>query len=80
MEIKDKIVEILQNNNINPILSGNPKFLATIRIYEDEKDIDKVIYELESFFKSFSSYSISSSHVSPCCAPSFEEIRYRIVL
>jgi len=80
MEIEDKIVEILENNNIKPILSGYPKFLATIRIYEDKGNIDKILDELESLFKNYSSYSISHSHVSSCCAPSFEEIRYKVVL
>jgi len=80
MEIEDKIVEILEKNNIKPILSGDPKFLATIRIYEGEENIAKILDELGSLFKNYSSYSISSSHVSSCCAPSFEEIRYKVVL
>ena len=79
MEIEDKIVEILKNNNIKPILSGDPNLLATIRIYENEETVDKVLGELESLFKNYSSYSISSTHVSSCCAPSFEEIRYKVV-
>jgi len=80
MEITDRIFEILENNNIKPVLSGDPKFLGTIRIYEENKNIDKILSELESLFKNYSSYSITSSHVSSCCAPSFEEIRYKIVL
>jgi len=80
MEITDKVIEILENNNVKPILSGDYKFIGTIRIYETDADINKILKELESFFKNYSSYSIVSSHVSSCCAPSFEEIRYNIVL
>lgn len=78
MEIIDKIIEILENNNVKPVLSGDPEFLGTIRIYEGEENIDEILNELESLFKSYSSYSITSSHISSCCAPSFEEIRYKI--
>ena len=77
MDINDKIIEILENNNIQPIISGDPKFLGTIRIYEEDK-VDKVFEELESLFNNYSSYSINCSHISSCCAPSFEEIRYKV--
>ncbi|RBQ22958.1 hypothetical protein ALNOE001_13510 [Candidatus Methanobinarius endosymbioticus] len=79
MKIEKEISEILENNNINPVLSGNPEFLAIIRIYEEGK-ADKVIKELEVFFKKFKSYSINSSHINPCCSPSFDEIRYKLVI
>lgn len=77
MDINDKIVEILEKNNVNPIISGDPEFLGTIRIYEEDK-VDKVFEELESFFKKYSSYTINCSHISSCCAPPFEEIRYKL--
>jgi len=76
-KIEDKIIKILENKNITPILSGNPRFLGTIRIYEEYK-LEETISELESLFKKYKSYSITTSHVSSCCAPSYEEIRYRI--
>ena len=62
MEITEKIVEILENNNVKPVLSGDPEFLGIIRIYEDKINIDKILSELESLFKDYSSYSINSSH------------------
>lgn len=74
---ENKIIEILKKNEITPIISGNPLFLGTIRIYEGEK-LDKVLDELESFFKKFKSYTLSSSHVSSCCTLSYEEIRYKV--
>lgn len=77
MGIDDKITEILEKNNVNPIISGDPEFLGIIRIYEEDK-VDKVFEELESLFNNYSSYSINCSHISSCCAPSFEEIRYKV--
>jgi hypothetical protein len=79
MSIEREIITILKNNGINPILSGNPEFLATIRIYEEDK-VDKIINELEPLFEKFNSYFVTSSHVSSCCAPSFDEIRYKVIL
>lgn len=78
-KIEKKIIEILKKNQITPIISGNPLFLGTIRIYEEEK-VKNVLDELKSLFKSYKSYHMSSSHVSSCCAPSYEEIRYNIEL
>lgn len=79
MDINNEVIKILQNNNIKPILSGDPRFLATIRIYEDE-NIEKVLSELKTLFENFENYSICSSYIDPCCAPSFEEIRFKITL
>lgn len=78
MNIDDEIIKILENNNVNPILSGDPEFLGIIRIYEEEM-IDIILTELESFFNKFTSYSITSSHVKTCCTPSFQEIRYKLI-
>ena len=75
--LENKIIEILKKNQITPIISGNPLFLGTIRIYEEEKLVN-VIDELKSLFKKYKSYNLSLSHVSPCCAPSYEEIRYKV--
>ncbi len=78
MNINAEITRILENNHVNPILSGDPRFLATIRIYEEEK-LENVLDDLESLFNNFKSYSLSHHSIKPCCAPSFEEIRYKIV-
>lgn len=75
--LEEKIVDILNKNNIKPILSGNHLLIATIRIYEENK-LDVILSELESLFNNYKSYEISSSHISSCCAPSYDEIRYKI--
>jgi hypothetical protein len=75
--LENGIIEILKKNQITPIISGDPLFLGTIRIYEEEK-LANVLDELKSFFEKYKSYNLSSSHVSSCCAPSYEEIRYKI--
>jgi len=75
-EVENKIIEILENKNINPILSGDPTIFGTIRIYEEEK-VEEIVEELESLFKEYKSYLISYTHVNPCCSPSYDEIRYK---
>ncbi|MDR2966425.1 MAG: hypothetical protein LBU74_00555 [Methanobacteriaceae archaeon] len=75
--LENKIIEILKKNQITPIISGDPLLLGTIRIYE-EKKLFNILNELKFLFKEYKSYSLSSYHVSSCCALSYEEIRYKI--
>ncbi|MCL2115745.1 MAG: hypothetical protein FWH29_05945 [Methanobrevibacter sp.] len=75
--VEKKIIEILEKNQINPIISGNPFLLGTIRIYEEEKLLN-ILNELKFLFEKYKSYDLYSSHVSSCCAPSYEEIRYKV--
>ncbi|MEA4957307.1 hypothetical protein SDC9_08388 [bioreactor metagenome] len=79
MNINAEIIRILENNHIKPILSGDPRFLATIRIYDEEK-LENVLADLKILFNNFKSYSLSYHSIKPCCAPSFKEIRYKITL
>ena len=76
-KLENEIIKILEKSQITPIISGNPFLLGTIRIYEEEK-LANVLNELKSLFKKYKSYSLSSSHVSSCCATSYEEIRYKV--
>ena len=75
--LENKITEILKKNQVTPIISGNPLLLGTIRIYDVEK-LANVLNELKSLFSEYNSYTLLSSHVSSCCAPSYEEIRYKV--
>ncbi|KZX16436.1 hypothetical protein MBCUT_08220 [Methanobrevibacter cuticularis] len=78
-DLNNKIVEILEKNNIKPIISGDASFIETIRIYEEEK-IETILTELESLFKRYKSYSLNHTSVSSCCSPYYYEIRFKIEL
>lgn len=79
MSIDDKITEILEKNNLNPVLSGYPELLGIIRIYEEGK-IDIILNELESFFNIIYFLFNCFFLAKPFCSPSFQEIRYKIII